>query len=262
MELMARYDHDDEWDDDIGWIDEPAAPRRATKAVAAPAAPPVSASEQAPPDPDAPLELEDDDWHVEPPPVPTRRPADGAGSSRAATRRRRGPLGSPVVLLAIYSIGGIALIVLAVNLLSGSFRGGDDPAPVKAAADRVPAAETAPATPTPAATEAPSVSDFELGRRETAATSARDAAIADSTRAVRAARAAERRRIARERRARAARARARTKAAARERRNATPPAAAATPPAIAPAAPTPVPAPAPAPSGGGGGGNSCEFCIG
>jgi hypothetical protein len=268
MELMARHGQDDEWDDDLGWIDEPATPRRPAKSVAATAAPAVAAPERSTPDPDpdpdAPLELEDDDWHVEPPPVPKRRPDSGSAWSRTA-RRRRGPLGSPVVLLALYSIAGIALIVLAVNLLSGSFSGSDDPAPVTPAADRVPVEEPAAATPTPAATAAPAVSDFELGQREKAATDARAVAIAAAERAVRTARTAERRRIARARRARAARARARKKAAARARRRAAaPPAATTTPPATAPA---PAPAqPAPAPSGGGGGGGggggSCEFCIG
>ena len=28
MELMARHGHDDEWDDDLGWIDGPAASAR------------------------------------------------------------------------------------------------------------------------------------------------------------------------------------------------------------------------------------------
>ena len=150
----------------------------------------------------APLELEDDDWQVPPPPVPARPATSGDGGARGGVKRRRGPLGSPVVLLALYSIAGIALIVLAVNLLSGSLGSGDTPRPVPAA-DRQPAEAAAPvatATPAPAATAA--VSDFELSRRERAAARAREAAIAAAERAERAARRAERRRIARERRQR------------------------------------------------------------
>ena len=117
-----------------------------------------------------------------------RRPCRSGGHAadgwnRATGKRRRRLFRSPVVLLALYSIAGIALIVLAVNLVSGSFRGGDAPRPVPAA-DREPAA-TAAATPTPVAT--PAVSDFELAQREAANRAARRAAITAEQRAVRAA---------------------------------------------------------------------------
>ena len=219
---------EDEWDDELGWIDVPAPAERTARGAApaprreAPAAPVRSAAQGAETiarpdgrngagpaardggsDAQAPLELEDDDWQVPPPPVPARPATSPDGWARAGGKRRRGPLSSPVVLLAIYSIGGIALIVLAVNLLSGSFGAGDAPRAVPAA-DRQPAAETAPvATATPAPAAPAAVSDFELGRREAAAEEARAAAIAAAERAERAARTAERRRIARERRQRA-----------------------------------------------------------
>jgi hypothetical protein len=300
MGLMAHDAFDDDWDDDLGWIDVPARPESRAAAAQSDGSPRVrdeiapdadvnssprvrdefasdtdvnsthtagstAAMRDGATDPDAPLELEDDDWQVAPPPVPARRATAGDDRARSG-RRRRGPLGSPVVLLALYSAAGVALVVLAVNLLSGSFRGDDAPRTVPAA-DRQPLDEAAPA-PTAVATATPvaepAVSDFELRRREQAAAAARTAAIAAATRAEKAARAAERRRIVRERRQmvreRRERARARARAQAR-RRPASPPAAATAPPAEAPAAPPP-PAPAPAPSGGGGGDTGCEFCIG
>jgi hypothetical protein len=216
----------------------------------------------APPDPQAPLEFEDDDWQFAPPP---RRPAgvaataSAAGPGRAYTsapvRRRRGPLGSPVFLLALYSTAGLALIVLAVNLLSGSLNGGPSAAEPAAVTQEPVATVHATATPAPE----PTVSAAELERRRDAARAAMAAATAAVERSQRQARAAERRRIARERRARA-KAKARARAAAR-RRAATPPATGTTPsPTPAPPAPT---APAPSSGGGsGGGGSSCEFCIG
>ena len=194
--------------------------------------------------------------------MPRRRPTSGDGWSRAA-RRRRGPLGSPVVLLAMYSIAGIALIVLAVNLLSGSFSGSDDPAPVAPAADRVPVEEPASATPTPAATAAPSVSDFELAQREEAAADAREAAIA-ARRARRAGRphgraaqdrtGAPRPRRPRTRTQEGRSARAPQRLTAGRGDDATRDGARGAAPAQ--------PAPAPSGGGGGGGGGSCEFCIG
>ena len=251
---------EDEWDDELGWIDvparavrpahdspvprrvAPAAPARVAKTIERPHGTGSIGADHARDgalDAQAPLELEDDDWQVPPPPVPARPATSPDGWARAAGKRRRGPLSSPVVLLAIYSIGGIALIVLAVNLLSGSFGAGDAPRAVPAA-DRQPAAETAPvATATPAPAAPAAVSDFELGRREAAAEEARAAAIAAAERAERAARAAERRRIARERRQRARR-RARARQEARRRAN-SPSAAAAPPAAAAPSRPGPGP---------------------
>jgi hypothetical protein len=294
MDVMSRDEFDDDWDDELGWVDtDPTSsgsrgvPARADRAVATTRGEDaVAATKQraraagngsapatvvARPEPalrsslspagDAPLELEDDDWHVAPPPVPAR-PATSGALPRSTSKRRRGPLGSPVVLLALYSFAGIALIVLAVNLLSGSLGAGEAPQPVPAA-DRRPAEE--PSAPVATATQATDptssgstgVSDFELSRREAAAAAAHRAAIAAAERAERAARAAERRRIARERRARA---RARERAEARRRAAAPAPAGPAT------AAPSTPPPPPPASggggSGGGGGGGSCEFCIG
>ncbi len=167
---------DDEWDDELGWVDVPprvertaqrgdgatasngAAPAvtardhgaaRATGFVAsdrgiarfddAGGSAAVAAREY---DPRAPLELEDDDWQVPPPPVPARPATSGDGWARGGGKRRRGPLGSPVVMLALYSLAGIALIVLAVNLSSGSLRGGDTP-------QAVPAADRRPVAPAP-----------------------------------------------------------------------------------------------------------------
>jgi hypothetical protein len=217
----------------------------------------------APPDPQAPLEFEDDDWQFAPPP---RRPAgvaataSAAGPGRAYTsapvRRRRGPLGSPVFLLALYSTAGLALIVLAVNLLSGSLNGGPNAAEPAAVTQEPVATVHATATPAPE----PTVSAAELERRRDAARAAMAAATAAVERSQRQARAAERRRIARERRARA-KAKARARAAARRRATA-PPATSTAPPATTPSPPAPT-TPAPSSGGGsGGGGSSCEFCIG
>jgi hypothetical protein len=211
-------------------------------------------------DPEAPLELEDDDWQFAPP--PPRRAAGSVAAASAAgpgrayvsapARRRRGPLGSPVFLLALYSTGGLALVVLAVNLLSGSLSGGPGAAEPVVTAEPVATVEAA-ATPTPE----PTVSAAELERRRDAATAAMAAATAAAERAERQARAAERRRIALERRARKM-ARARARAAARRRAAASPPAS-TTP---VPPAPTAQPPSSGGTGGGGGGGSSCEFCIG
>jgi hypothetical protein len=209
-----------------------------------------------PADAQAPLELEDDDWQFAPPP---RRAAGSVAAASAAgpgrayasapARPRRGPLGSPVFLLALYSTGGLALVVLAVSLLSGSLSGGPSAAEPAVTAEPVATVEAA-ATPTPE----PTVSSAELERRRDAATAAMGAATAAAERAQRQARAAERRRIARERRARE---RARARAEARRRAAASPPA----PTTPVPPAPTATP-PSSGGTGGGGGGSSCEFCIG
>jgi hypothetical protein len=209
-----------------------------------------------PADAQAPLELEDDDWQFAPPP---RRAAGSVAAASAAgpgrayasapARPRRGPLGSPVFLLALYSTGGLALVVLAVSLLSGSLSGGPSAAEPAVTAEPVATVEAA-ATPTPE----PTVSSAELERRRDAATAAMGAATAAAERAQRQARAAEQRRIARERRARE---RARARAEARRRAAASPPA----PTTPVPPAPTATP-PSSGGTGGGGGGSSCEFCIG
>jgi hypothetical protein len=276
-------DLDDEWDDDLGWV-EPAPRARAAEPDPAPAEPavrddaPPAPATAAPPadpparrtdtvlpradviaspadaDPDAPLELEDDDWRFEPPAVRGTTGPAPAYSSRPPAKRRRGPFGSPVFLLALYSCAGLALIVLAVNLLSGSLSGDGEPEPAVAPEPVATVQASAPA-PDPE----PTVSAAELDRRRDAAAAAIAAARGAVQRAERRAVAAERRRIARERRERAA-ARRRAERRRREAASATPPAA------TAPAAPAPTVAPAPvapAPSGGGGGGGrSCEFCIG
>jgi hypothetical protein len=218
----------------------------------------VPRSRPAAPDPHAPLEFEDDDWQfAAPPPRPAgvAAAAGAAGPGRAYTsapaRRRRGPLGNPVFLLALYSTAGLALIVLAVNLLTGSLGGGTSAVEPAAVTQEPVATVHATATPAPE----PTVSAAELQRRRDAAKAAMAAATAAVERSQRQARAAERRRIAREKRAKA-KARARDKA----RSGTAAPPAATTPAPVTPATPA-----APPPSsggGGGGGGSSCEFCIG
>ena len=116
-------------------------------------------------DPSAPLELEDDDWQLAPPPrtaqgkVAAARAAD-PGRAYAAGRppaKRRWPFGNPAVLLALYSLAGIGLLVIAVSLLSGSLGGlsGDpqapEPEPVASVAPQATPAATPAAPPEPSA---------------------------------------------------------------------------------------------------------------
>jgi 2-oxoglutarate dehydrogenase E2 component (dihydrolipoamide succinyltransferase) len=299
----TREDELDEWDDDLGWIDDREAPAAAEvlddEPAARPAAPaPVADPEPEPvPEPAAPLSLAaapatepadepawDDDLAGEPVrharpdggrPLPAARGAAAFGASQAtppAPRRgRAAALRSPVVMVAVYALAGIALVVLAVSLLSG----GLSPSPAKEtrrAANPAPA----PAQPTPspqeaaaerAAAAAAERRAFERGKRAAEAQQARAERIARERRAARIARERRARRRAAQRRAAQRRAQARAAAPAPGRPS---------PPSYAPA-PAPAPAPAaPAPStggsggssGGGGGGSSgggtggCEFCIG
>ncbi len=151
----------DDWDDDIGWSDdlgdthpEPAAPVAAEAATAPlPEAPAPVAEPDPEPAPVAPYSLHaapaapaeepawDDDLADEPAraplpdgagtPHPTARGAAAFGASQAtppAPKPKRGAaLRSPVVMVAVYAVTGIALVVLAVSLLSG----GLSPSPSK-----------------------------------------------------------------------------------------------------------------------------------
>src|SRR5688572_26311231 len=181
----------DDWDDDIGWSDdlgdthpEPAAPVAAEAATAPlPEAPAPVAEPDPEPAPVAPYSLHaapaapaeepawDDDLADEPAraplpdgagtPHPTARGAAAFGASQAtppAPKPKRGAaLRSPVVMVAVYAVTGIALVVLAVSLLSG----GLSPSPAKKT-ERT-AQKTAPA-PAPTATAADAAARSEERR--------------------------------------------------------------------------------------------------
>jgi hypothetical protein len=200
-------------------------------------------------------------------PLPVARGAAAFGAATAtppAPRTNANPLRSPVALVALYALAGIALVVLAVSLLADGVSP-TKPAPaVRASQSKPLAPKPVPAGVTPEA--APSPNDAAASRRrELEFERAVSDALALQRRSVKAAREARRLRIAARHRA------AQRRRSARARRNAAPnrsttPSYSAPAPSQAPAAP-PTTGSGTGSGGssggsGGGGGSGCEFCIG